>query len=131
MKTPSVSIPSIFQLVPLHLLNQKNFIGFVAEGLLYRIQIEAMQAVGYCGCPRDAEPEIQDISNWVSSKNGGFGVIRELYRIFNAMEYTDFQFLCTARYDWICLCGNKKALFTLLFLPALGRKESKIKIFGY
>lgn len=45
---------------------------------------EAMQAVGYCGCPRDAEPEIQDISNWVSSKNGGFGVIRELYRVLSA-----------------------------------------------
>ena len=41
---------------------------------------DAMMAVGYRGCPMDAEPEILDISDWVSTKKGGDGVIRELYR---------------------------------------------------
>ena len=41
---------------------------------------KAMMAVGFRGCPSDAEPEIQAISHWISSKAGGFGVIRELCR---------------------------------------------------
>lgn len=44
--------------------------------------LETMKTVGMCGCPRDAEPEIREISHWVSTKNGGQGVIRELYRAF-------------------------------------------------
>lgn len=42
---------------------------------------DAMKTVGICGCPRDAEPEIQDICHWISTKNGGQGLVRELYRI--------------------------------------------------
>ncbi len=42
--------------------------------------LEAMRTVGACGCPRDAEPEVLAISHWISEKNGGFGVIRELSR---------------------------------------------------
>lgn len=41
---------------------------------------EAMEAVGFRGCPNDAEPEIRMISDWVSERNGGCGVIRDLYR---------------------------------------------------
>lgn len=41
---------------------------------------EVMNVVGVKGCPADAEMEIQDICDWISSKNGGDGVIRELYR---------------------------------------------------
>ena len=40
-----------------------------------------MQWVGNCGCPKDAEIEVLQISHWVSTKNGGYGVIRELYRM--------------------------------------------------
>ena len=42
--------------------------------------LRVMEVVGIKGCPKDAESEILSISNWVSSKNGGFGVIRDLYR---------------------------------------------------
>ena len=42
---------------------------------------EAMCLAGHRGCPSDAEPEILEIADWVSSKKGGDGVIRELYRI--------------------------------------------------
>lgn len=42
--------------------------------------LSAMRYVGYCGCPADAEPEIMSICDWISSKKGGEGVIRELYR---------------------------------------------------
>ena len=42
--------------------------------------LEAMKAVGACGCPKDAEPEVLAVSGWISEKNGGAGVIRELCR---------------------------------------------------
>ena len=49
--------------------------------------LAAMQAVGACGCPRDAEPEVLAISGWVSEKDGGCGVIRQLCReILNSRE---------------------------------------------
>ena len=41
----------------------------------------AMMAVGFRGCPADAEPEIKAISHWIAEKSGGFGVIRELCRL--------------------------------------------------
>lgn len=41
---------------------------------------EVMNIVGVRGCPADAEIEIKRICDWVSVKNGGEGVIRELYR---------------------------------------------------
>ena len=40
----------------------------------------AMEIVGFTGCPLDAEYEIKTISNWISEKKGGDGVIRDLYR---------------------------------------------------
>lgn len=42
--------------------------------------LDAMLAAGYRGCPADAEPEIKRASHWISSKKGGYGVIRELAR---------------------------------------------------
>ena len=49
--------------------------------------LAAMQAVGACGCPRDAEPEVLAISGWISEKDGGCGVIRQLCReILNSRE---------------------------------------------
>ncbi len=41
----------------------------------------AMQICGYCACPQDAEPEILEIANYIFSAKGGYGVVRELYRI--------------------------------------------------
>ena len=45
--------------------------------------LEAMKLAGIKGAPKDAEPEILAIADWVSSKNGGYGVIRELARVLN------------------------------------------------
>ena len=41
---------------------------------------EVMRAVGLCGAPADAEDEILIFADWISSRKGGYGVIRELYR---------------------------------------------------
>ena len=43
--------------------------------------LDAMRIVGFCGCPSDAEEEIKEVSQWVSTKKGGDGVIRELLRV--------------------------------------------------
>lgn len=45
--------------------------------------IEAMKVVGFTGAPKDAEEEILEYVDWVSTKNGGYGVIRELYRLIS------------------------------------------------
>ena len=37
----------------------------------------AMQIAGICGCPADAVKEIQDICEFVSESNGGYGAVRE------------------------------------------------------
>lgn len=42
--------------------------------------IEAMELCAVKGAPKDAEPEIIEVAHWVSSKNGGYGVIRDLFR---------------------------------------------------
>ncbi len=44
---------------------------------------EAMLLAGTKGAPADAEEEILKIADWISTKNGGYGVIRELYRILS------------------------------------------------
>lgn len=46
----------------------------------------AMNEVGFTGCPADAEPEIKCISGWISEKNGGYGVIRDLYRVLSSQR---------------------------------------------
>lgn len=43
--------------------------------------IEAMRCVGIKGAPKDAEPEILEIADWISEKKGGYGVVRELARL--------------------------------------------------
>lgn len=45
--------------------------------------LDVMLLCGYKGCPADAEPEIRSLCDWVSSKNGGYGVVRELYRVLS------------------------------------------------
>jgi 3-deoxy-D-manno-octulosonate 8-phosphate phosphatase KdsC-like HAD superfamily phosphatase len=42
---------------------------------------EAMKLVGIVGAPADAEEEILEIADWISTKKGGYGVIRELARL--------------------------------------------------
>lgn len=42
--------------------------------------IEVMQWCGIRGCPLDAEIEVKVNCHWISKKQGGYGVIRDLYR---------------------------------------------------
>jgi len=46
--------------------------------------LEVMSAVGLKICPLDASEEIKEISDIVIDKNGGNGVIRELFNILNS-----------------------------------------------
>ena len=39
--------------------------------------LEVMKEVSLVGCPNDAVQEVRDISNFISSKNGGEGAVRE------------------------------------------------------
>ncbi len=41
--------------------------------------VSAISIVGLSGAPADAEKEILDLVDWISTRNGGYGVIRELY----------------------------------------------------
>ena len=40
--------------------------------------LSVMKNVGLSGCPKDSIQEVLEISNFVSSKNGGDGAVREL-----------------------------------------------------
>ena len=40
--------------------------------------LPALKLVGYPCCPADAYQPVKDIAVWISTKNGGFGVVREL-----------------------------------------------------
>ena len=61
--------------------------GIVLENVMYigndTNDLEAMKLAGIKGAPKDAEPEILSIADWVSTKNGGYGVIRELARVIS------------------------------------------------
>ena len=39
---------------------------------------EVMRLVGFRTCPEDAAPEIRNISDYVSTKNGGDGCVRDV-----------------------------------------------------
>lgn len=43
--------------------------------------IEVMKRVKYCACPIDAANEVKEISNIISSKEGGNGAVREIIEI--------------------------------------------------
>ena len=47
---------------------------------------DAMLLAGTKCAPKDAEKEILEIADWVSTKNGGDGVIRELFRVISLLE---------------------------------------------
>ena len=42
--------------------------------------LPAFKVAGVKGAPKDAEREVLALADWISSKNGGDGVIRDLYR---------------------------------------------------
>ena len=40
--------------------------------------LEVLKKVGLATCPKDASPQVQQIADYVSSKNGGGGCVRDL-----------------------------------------------------
>lgn len=52
--------------------------------------IDVMKCVGLRGCPADAANEIKQISNFISTKNGGDGAVREFIEFMISKEL----FLC-------------------------------------
>ena len=44
---------------------------------------DAMMMCGYHACPADAEQEIKAVSDYIFESKGGYGVIRELYRLLS------------------------------------------------
>ena len=48
---------------------------------------DAMQLCGLRMCPADAEIEIKEISDHIFASKGGYGVIREFYRLLSEVFY--------------------------------------------
>ena len=48
--------------------------------------IPAFKVAGLTGAPKDAEDAIYESADWKSTRNGGYGVIRELYEILRNKE---------------------------------------------
>ena len=61
---------------------------YAVEGVIFigndLTDYEAMMSVGLKGAPADAEEEILNIADWVSEAKGGYGVIRELFRLLQS-----------------------------------------------
>lgn len=61
--------------------------GFASAKVLYigndLNDFDAMMMCGYHACPFDAEPEIKAVSDYIFDTKGGYGVIRELYRLLS------------------------------------------------
>jgi len=57
-----------------------------------------MRIVGLAASPKDAAPEIRDISNYISQKKGGFGCVRDVVeQVLKVQGKWDGQF--NAKYD--------------------------------
>lgn len=48
--------------------------------------LPAYDVVGFKGAPKDAEEEILEIADWISSRDGGYGVIRDFYRFISTIN---------------------------------------------
>jgi YrbI family 3-deoxy-D-manno-octulosonate 8-phosphate phosphatase len=46
--------------------------------------LPAFKVVGFTGAPQDAEEEILQMADWISSRKGGYGVIRDFYRFISS-----------------------------------------------
>lgn len=53
----------------------KEEIGYIGDDVY---DIRAMKMVGYVGCPADACSEVKNISDYISSVNGGKGAVRDV-----------------------------------------------------
>jgi len=57
-----------------------------------------MQMVGLAACPKDAVPEIQSISNYISQRKGGKGCVRDVIeQVLKVQDKWNIQF--DAKYD--------------------------------
>jgi 3-deoxy-D-manno-octulosonate 8-phosphate phosphatase (KDO 8-P phosphatase) len=73
-----------------------------AEEILYMgddiPDFPVMKRVGLAACPKDAVPEIQDISHYVSQKKGGVGCVRDVIeQVLKVQGKWNKQF--NAKYD--------------------------------
>ena len=63
-----------------------NELGLNYENVLYVgddiNDIEVIKKVGFSACPQDAEKIIKENCHYISNKNGGCGVIRDIYNNF-------------------------------------------------
>lgn len=80
LNIPDIYLGSSVKTEKLRLLLDKYSLS--AEEVLYMgddiPDYEVMQQVGLPCCPRDAAPEIRDISLYVSHRNGGQGCVRDV-----------------------------------------------------
>lgn len=54
---------------------------------------DVMKKAGLASCPKDAVPEIQAISDYISQKKGGEGCVRDVIeQVLKVQEKWDFQF---------------------------------------
>lgn len=51
-----------------------NQVAYIGDDLN---DLEIMKCVGVCGCPADAVEKVKEVSDFVSSHNGGDGAVRE------------------------------------------------------
>lgn len=58
---------------------EKESIGYIGDDLN---DFPAMQLAGYVACPADSCPEILEIADYVSTKNGGDGAVRDIIEHF-------------------------------------------------
>ena len=64
--------------------------GYAKEEVMYvgddLNDLECMQMAGYSCCPADAHERVKEIADYVASKHGGAGAIREVIEMLNAND---------------------------------------------
>ncbi|EHL04226.1 3-deoxy-D-manno-octulosonate 8-phosphate phosphatase, YrbI family [Desulfitobacterium hafniense DP7] len=53
----------------------QNEVGYIGDDLN---DLDAMDLVGFVGCPSNAAQQIKDISNYIAKAQGGYGAVREV-----------------------------------------------------
>ncbi len=74
----------------LRLLGEKDGSVYTLENVAYAgddlIDLECMKRCGIAICPSDAVEEVKEISHFVSTKEGGRGVVREFFDLVKKMK---------------------------------------------
>lgn len=53
----------------------KDMVGYIGDDIN---DLKAMSLVGFVGCPADSCREVKDIANYISTKKGGEGAVRDV-----------------------------------------------------